>query len=65
MIAVGSKGLPHNIFMQRRRWAGPQELSAVKGGGGGGGGRGGLNVIVKRQLTGRCSGYYYQVASSQ
>ncbi len=61
MIAVGSKGLPHNIFYAKTTLGTTVRVVCCEGGRG----EGGLNVIVNRQLTGRCSGYHYQVASSQ
>ena len=60
MIAVGSKGLPHNIFYAKTTLGTTVRVVCCDGGRGGG-----LNVIVNRQLTGRRSGYYNQVASSQ
>jgi hypothetical protein len=54
MIAVGSKGLPHNIFYAKTTLGTTIRVVCCDGGRGGGGG--GLNVILKRQLKGRCSG---------
>ena len=58
MIAVGSKGLPHNIFYAKTTLGTTVRVVCCDGGRG-------LNVIVNRQLTRRRSAYYYQVASSQ